>query len=518
MATHRPQYYQNTLQPIRIDKATLLKTLQDLRLAVRHSSNLIQTDRPEPDDFDGGGIYNGTPGIALAFLRLARQAPYLAENGEFSPDFRRLASQLILPNGSQLHLQPRQLSPIGYSPLAAIVTRILASITAEEAASGISENDISNFHKAVELSLELGHVIHHGGHNMGIDEVLYGRAGLLWAILHIRTQVFDANAREALLPVFEAVPKLVDVIIQAGRQGSRDFAERYGEQNAFPLMWIWHEGYYGLGAVHGMTGILTILLECKLEELDDGASRIYLPWIASTVTGICRMCISNNGHLPTSIPSRSSSRSSPLVQICHGSPGILLLLACARSNPYLTSDFWQPEWDEAIRLATERTWEEGLLSKGGSLCHGIAGNAWPLLLLHNCFEYEVEQMEIARRNFRERTTVTSSTTTIGELSGDYFLSRALAFLLHARETPPYSREPFSHRYRMPDSPFSLFEGLAGTACAWAEACLVIQARLRKTELEEERGTAIHDDEIFKQLMLLQLGFPGLGGKGPTGLI
>jgi hypothetical protein len=252
-------------------------------------------------------------------------------------------------------------------------------------------------------------------------------------------------------------------------------------------------------------------------------SRNYLPWIASTTTGICRICISSNGHLPTSIPPRSSSLSSPLVQICHGSPGILLLLAYARRDAHLTFHFWQPEWDEAIRLATERVWEEGLLSKGGSLCHGIAGNAWPLLLLHDCFEYNGQQMEEAKRNFRERTHTTSSPNTLGELSGDYFLSRALAFLLHARETCPYSRASgtSSYDYRMPDSPFSLFEGLAGTVCAWAEACVAIQARLRKMELEDRYKVpdpALADDEIFEQLALQQLGFPGFGRNGPSGLL
>ncbi|KAK9489754.1 hypothetical protein V1508DRAFT_442406 [Lipomyces doorenjongii] len=522
MATQRPQYYRNTLQPIRIDRETLLKTVNDLRQAVRYGSDLIQTGMPQSDDWDGRGIYNGSPvGIALAFLRLERQAPYLGERDESSLDFRRLASQFILPKGPQFYPQPRQLSPIGSSPLAATVIRILASISNGDVASGVSEDDIFNIQSAVALALELGPVIHHKSRDMGSDEVLYGRAGLLWALLNIRIHVFDAKTTEALLPVFEAVPRLVDVIIQAGRQGSRDFAKIHGEQHAFPLMWVLHEGYYGLGAVHGITGILTVLLGCRLEELDDGAARIYLPWIASTITEICRICIFNNGHLPTSIPSRPSSRPFPLVQICHGSPAILLLLACARTNAYLTSNFWQPEWDEAIRLASERIWEEGLLSKGGGLCHGMAGNAWPLLLLHDCFEYEVEQMEEAKRNVRERTKATTSTSNVRELSSDYFLSRALAFLLRALETPPYSRALSSHRYRMPDSPFSLFEGLAGTLCAWTEACVVIQARLRKMELEEEHkvpSTPIRDDEVFKRLMLLQLGFPGLGGKGPRGLL
>lgn len=73
---------------------------------------------------------------------------------------------------------------------------------------------------------------------------------------------------------------------------------------------------------------------------------------------------------------------------------------------------------------------------------------------------------------------------------------------------------------MPDSPYSLFEGLAGTVCAWTEACAVIQTRLRKMELEEERAgsrTSPENDEVFEKLSLLQLGFPGLGGYGPNGL-
>lgn len=269
-------------------------------------------------------------------------------------------------------------------------------------------------------------------------------------------------------------------------------------------------------------GILTVLLACRNDELDDGVSRNYLPWIADTITGISRLCIANKGHLPTSIPQLASSRPSPLVQICHGSPAILVLLACAKRDDHLSFYFWRPEWDEAIRLATERVWEQGLLSKGGCLCHGIAGNAWPLLLLHDCFEYNKEQSQRAKRNYRERSHTTDVARAADSLTGDYFLSRALAFLLHARETPPYSRPPklSLKDYRMPDSSYSLFEGLAGTVCAWTEACAVIQTRLRKMELKEERAgshTSPENDEVFEKLSLLQLGFPGLGGYGPNGL-
>lgn len=258
-----------------------------------------------------------------------------------------------------------------------------------------------------------------------------------------------------------------------------------------------------------------MLLACKPEELK-GNGRDYFPWIADTITGLCEICIADNGHLPTTIPPRTARRS-PLVQICHGSPGILVLLACARNNGYLFTNYWQPEWDQATYLATERVWEEGLLSKGGSLCHGIAGNAWPLLLLHDRFEYDSEQIETAKRIFKERSQ--APITDSWKLTGDYFLSRALAFLLHARETRPYntSTNAYANQYRMPDSPYCLFEGLAGTVCAWAEACATIEARLRKMEFGTEDPISLKQDSLFQELVHRQLGFPALGGHGAAGV-
>lgn len=239
-------------------------------------------------------------------------------------------------------------------------------------------------------------------------------------------------------------------------------------------------------------GILTILLSCEAEELEN-----HLLLIAETITGLCRICIAQCGHLPSSIPPRSSSRSTHLVQICHGTPGLLVLLATARRNQYLNTSFWQPEWDQAIHLGAEKVWQEGLLAKGGSLCHGLAGNAWSLLLLHNCFEDDREGVQIS----------------------DYFLARGLSLLLLARESPPYStalKIPSSYNFRTPDRPYSLYEGLAGELCAWAEACVAIQIRLCKLGLDEE-GKRSTPPEL-EQYKVRELGFPCLGGNGPKGTL
>lgn len=200
-----------------------------------------------------------------------------------------------------------------------------------------------------------------------------------------------------------------------------------------------------------------------------------------------------------SLPPYPSSRPSPLVQICHGTPGLLFLLAAARGKEELNA-YRQPEWNEAARLGSQRIWEEGLLSKGGGLCHGIAGNAWPWLILAS---YSLDDSLSAGPEKPESKDPHS------EVCRDDLLLRALAFLLHARETqpfaPPASETGLQNRYRMPDNPYSLFEGLAGTICAWSEACVVITARLRSMEM----GEAADLDSVLKDLR----GFPGLGGYG-----
>jgi hypothetical protein len=265
-----------------------------------------------------------------------------------------------------------------------------------------------------------------------------------------------------------------------------------------------------------VAGILPILLSCGAEEISE-----YMPEIGETITALCKLCTENNGHLPMTLPPRGPKKPSELVQFCHGSPGILLLLGAALQNDQLTRAYWHPTWDQALYQATCRTWEEGILSKGGSLCHGISGNAWPWLLLHDAFEYHSKSINDARREYFQRTQESSQPDdNLGQkLTPDFFLSRALAFMLHAFETRPYNTAPGTsdRDYRTPDDPYSLFEGLAGNICAWAESCAVIQARLRKTMLSEE-GVSVEDDSMFQQAMRCRLGFPLIGGNGVCGVL
>jgi hypothetical protein len=253
-ADSRPQYYENTLKPVKIDRPTLQEILKQLQSDVIHGTQLIQKSGHPPDRTDYGNIYNGTLGIALTFLRLARQDASLAgEDQTALPDFRSLATERIISESASLDLKPGRMSPLASSSLGAVVMRIFAACELKETATGgakiqISKDDIAALEEALQLALGHGHVVTVRSHHMGGDEILYGRAGLLWAIVNIRNHILDGEARTALDPIFEAVPRLIDVIIDAGRQGSRDFAKKHGDKDAFPLMWLWLEGHYGLGA------------------------------------------------------------------------------------------------------------------------------------------------------------------------------------------------------------------------------------------------------------------------------
>ncbi|KAK2810000.1 hypothetical protein FQN50_003416 [Emmonsiellopsis sp. PD_5] len=487
------QYYENTLQPVALDRATLHQVLVKLRHDVKRATDMITANAPEPspDDSNGfGSLFDGALGIGLMFLRLQEQAAYFTESDDAS---EHLASELYRQAGLRItqhktgasHLRPGHLAPVESATLAPPFMRIAAAVAAPTQ-QPVHESDIAILQSAVDVALNQGNAL-------GGDEALYGRAGLIWAILYIRRLPLDERNTAALTPLFEKIPNLIGAIVDVGKLGATEYSRLHGDRTALPLMWPWK------------AGILAILLACKPSELQDSTTN-HLPIIALTITGLCKLSIENNGHLPSSLPVHPTSHPSPLVQICHGSPGLLLLLAQARSTPLLINSFWEPDWDQAILLGTQRVWEEGILLKGGGICHGIAGNSWPLLTLHDSFEYHKESIAQAKLVYKDRTGITPPEDD-ARLSGGYFLSRALALLLYAEKTRPF--DAGGVKFRMPDTPCGMFEGLAGTCTAWAEACVVIQARLRKEELDEKGDSVPEKDEILCGHLSHELGFPGL---------
>ncbi|KAI3835051.1 hypothetical protein MKX03_020345 [Papaver bracteatum] len=157
------------------------------------------------------------------------------------------------------------------------------------------------------------------------NELLYGRAGFLWACSFLNKHITGVV--------------------------SSSFTGRC------PLMYEWHGKKYW-GAAHGLAGIVHVLMDMELkpDEVED-------------VKGTLRYMIQN--RFPSgNYPSSEKSESDRLVHWCHGSPGVALTLVKAA----------QVFGDEDID-AGEVVWERGLLRRVG-ICHGVSGNAYVFLSLY----------------------------------------------------------------------------------------------------------------------------------------
>ncbi|XP_018334169.1 lanC-like protein 3 homolog [Agrilus planipennis] len=140
----------------------------------------------------------------------------------------------------------------------------------------------------------------------------------------------------------------------------------------------------------------------------------------------------SEGNFPAAMDEVHLSKNE-LLHWCHGAPGIIYLMAKA----YLT---WNDVkyLNSCIKMA-DIVWKKGLLKKGPGICHGVAGNGYVFLLMYR-------------------------------LTNEHkYLHKALSFV-NFLENDKFKREA-----RIPDHPYSLYEGIAGTACFVADCTNPIAA-------------------------------------------
>ncbi|KAF4532219.1 hypothetical protein B566_EDAN004305 [Ephemera danica] len=191
------------------------------------------------------------------------------------------------------------------------------------------------------------------------DEILYGRAGLLLALLFVRHHLEEIHIE----------PRFVQLLVSAILASGKAMAEKLGPGDWPPLMYEWHGKKY-LGAAHGLVGILhTLILARKClggarqEELDTLVQQT-LNWLLALLLP--------SGNLPSSLGNHTDR----LVHWCHGAPGLSLLL-CQAYKEYKVDHYL-----EAAKVCADLIWQRGLLRKGCSICHGTAGNAYTFLYLY----------------------------------------------------------------------------------------------------------------------------------------
>ncbi|KAL6651089.1 hypothetical protein ACP70R_010014 [Stipagrostis hirtigluma subsp. patula] len=179
------------------------------------------------------------------------------------------------------------------------------------------------------------------------DELLYGKAGYLWACAFL-----NKHLGQNTIPPTTTDP-IVREIIEDGR--------RLSTKNC-PLMYEWYgEKYWG--AAHGLAGIMHVLLDMDLT----GNDKEY-------IKGTLRYMIQN--RFPSgNYPSTEEDNYDCLVHWCHGAPGVSLTLTKA------SQVFPEDQFLEAAVDAAEVVWNRGLLKRVG-ICHGVSGNAYAFLSLY----------------------------------------------------------------------------------------------------------------------------------------
>ncbi|KAJ3860850.1 lanthionine synthetase C-like protein [Lentinula novae-zelandiae] len=278
-------------------------------------------------------------------------------------------------------------------------------------------------------------------------EVLYGRAGLLYALLRLRSSIARANSEApirstlGLLTSDSSIANVVRSIIIRGRFGASHYASNVSSRSAAPaLMWSWHHKRY-LGAAHGVAGILHILLMCPVEMIEPYISDILqtIEWLTTYQD--------NDGNWPTSLKQRYT-QPNDLVQWCHGASGMLILFttiirrAVAHPEVFPLSTYFLTSLATAIQRAASLVYQKGLLCKGVGLCHGVAGSVYALLAASDAMglwkHYEHSKVHFLRAiHLAHLATSYSQLTLAGEMTS-------------------------------PDKPWSLYGGVAGMCCAWAE--------------------------------------------------
>lgn len=140
--------------------------------------------------------------------------------------------------------------------------------------------------------------------------------------------------------------------------------------------WLWVQDLYGrrypmLGAGHGFAGNVFPAFR-GAAFLDPALVQGYADRALQTLQATALRDKGRINWHPMVAAADKLNGKLPLVQDCHGAPGIVCRLATAPRSP---------AWDELLLGAGELTWHAGPLSKGVAFCHGTAGSALALLKL-----------------------------------------------------------------------------------------------------------------------------------------
>lgn len=280
---------------------------------------------PVQENYDGTlqkGIFSGYTSLAYLLLQIHRLHPEICVQGQ------------NLRTWTQRYLEPirRQDLVHGDDEFRAGPHNECLSIDALNACLSGAEADVKAVLAHVPQYLDL--------QKPYIDELFYGRAGLLYLLRLVKSRVPEYA---------DIIDKSIAAVMEATIQSRKEKGN-----------WIIADTRY-YGPAHGDIGILVQLVLSR-------------PSVAPDVRDILIDLLDlqqENGNWPRSEKAVQEGTDSDLVQWCHGAPGFVVSLLALRP--------FYPDLQQRIDTAIERgrtiIWERGLCVKEPSLCHGILSNA-----------------------------------------------------------------------------------------------------------------------------------------------
>ena len=176
------------------------------------------------------------------------------------------------------------------------------------------------------------------------NEILFGRAGILYALLLIRSKLDHSDK----IITDELIREVLSTILNCGQNTAKQ------ENSHIPLVYYWHEKAY-IGAAHGYAGILYMLLEARSYLTYEELSTLVKPTIDFVANlQFCRNGYPESGNFPSSLRNPDDK----LLHWCHGSPGIIHLLTLSYQV------FHDVNYLNAALKSGEDLWRRGLLKKG----------------------------------------------------------------------------------------------------------------------------------------------------------
>ncbi|XP_015710382.1 lanC-like protein 2 isoform X4 [Coturnix japonica] len=186
-------------------------------------------------------------------------------------------------------------------------------------------------------------------------------------------------------------------------------------------------------------------------------------------------------------PSSLSNETDRLVHWCHGAPGVIHMLMQA----YKT--FKEDKYLKDAMECSDVIWQRGLLRKGYGICHGTAGNGYSFLSLYNLTQdkrylYRACKAFILMGDFSHPDICWENNTASCRQSRRLLESMNNTFMIQFAE---WCLEYGAHGCRIPDRPYSLFEGMAGAIHFLSDISVPETSRFPAFEL----GTQRREDEM-----------------------